>query len=397
MAKKILILGGGFAGVEAAIFLRREKFEVTLISNRDFLYVYPTSIWIPVKKIKFEDACIPMASLAKTHGFKWVKDEIVEIKAKQGIVICKDKEYSGYDHLIIAMGAGKRKYKGNENFLSICGAPDEAKQLRVNLDTLIAKGGGTIAMGFGGNPLDKSAVRGGPAFELLFNVNNYLKKKRVRNKFKLIFFTPVKTPGAKMGKKAEDFMDAYYHRLKIDKHIGKPIKQFVPDGIEFIDDTKIHSDYTMYIPALQGHEIFFNASDLPLTEAGFIKIDDYQEVQFDKGDKLSKTHVYAVGDSSALEGPGWKAKQGHIAEVMARNLAFNIAEKERGGDKRKGYREHLNILCVMDSGDGAAFVYRNHEKEVIFPLPIIGHWMKKGWGWYFKNSKLKKIPRIPGM
>ena len=397
MGKKALILGGGFAGVEAAIYLRREKFDVTLISNRDYLYVYPTSIWIPVKKIKFDDVCIPMKSLAKAHGFKWVKDEITEIKAKQGTVICKNEEFSGYDHIIIALGAGKRKYKGNENFLSICGAPSEAEQLRDNLDKLIAKGGGTIAMGFGGNPLDKSAVRGGPAFELLFNVNNYLKKHHKRNKFKLVFFSPVQNPGAKMGKKAPEFMDAYYHRLKIDKHIGKPIKQFVPDGIEFTDDTKLHSDYTMYIPALQGHDVFYNASDLPLTEAGFIKIDDYQEVQFDKGEKVSKTHIYAVGDSSALEGPGWKAKQGHIAEVMARNLAFNIAEKEKGSDKRKGYKEHLNILCVMDSGDGAAFIYRNHDKEVIFPLPVIGHWMKRGWGWYFKNSKLKKIPRIPGM
>lgn len=397
MGKKVLILGGGFAGVEAAIYLRREKFDVTLISSRDYLYVYPTSIWIPVKKIKFDDVCIPMKSLSKAHGFKWVKDEITEIKAKQGTVFCKKEKFSGYDHLIIALGAGKRKYKGNENFLSICGAPSEAEQLRDNLDKLIAKGGGTIAMGFGGNPFDKSAVRGGPAFELLFNVNNYLKKHHKRNKFKLVFFSPVQNPGAKMGKKAPEFMDAYYHRLKIDKHIGKPIKQFMPDGIEFTDDTKLHSDYTMYIPALQGHDVFYNASDLPLTEAGFIKIDDYQEVQFKKGEKVSKTHIYAVGDSSALEGPGWKAKQGHIAEVMARNLAFNIAEKEKGSDKRKGYKEHLNILCVMDSGDGAAFIYRNHKKEVIFPLPIIGHWMKKGWGWYFKNSKLKKIPRIPGM
>jgi len=150
----------------------------------------------------------------------------------------------------------------------------------------------------------------------------------------------------------------------------------------------------MYIPALQGHDIITNASDLPLSKAGFIKINDNCEVQFDNS---NITSVYAVGDSSALEGPNWKAKQGHIAEVMARNVAFNISEKEKGSTKRKGYREHLNVLCVMDSGDGAAFVFRDDKKEIIFPLPIIGHWMKKGWGWYFKNSKLNKIPRLPGM
>ncbi len=397
MGKKVLILGGGFAGVEAAIFLRKEKFEVTLISNREYLYVYPTSIWIPVKKIKFEDSCVSMADLEKSHGFTWIKDEIVEIKAKSGTVICKDQTFTNYDHLIIALGAGKRKYEGKENFLSICGAPSEAVELRDKLDALIEKGGGTIAMGFGGNPFDKSAVRGGPAFELLFNVNNYLKKKRIRDKFKLVFFAPMENPGAKMGKKAPEFMDAYYQRLKIDKHVGNPIKKFEADGIIFKDDTKLKSDYTMYIPALQGHDIFYNASDLPLSEAGFIKINDFFEVQFEDGQPVGKTSVYAIGDSSALEGPNWKAKQGHIAEVMARNLAFNISQKEKGTDLRKGYKEHLNILCVMDSGDGAAFVYRDHKKEVIFPLPIIGHWMKKGWGWYFKNSKLKKIPRLPGM
>jgi len=49
--KKVLILGGGIAGVEAAIQLRKKGFEVSLISNRDFLYVYPISIWIPTISI----------------------------------------------------------------------------------------------------------------------------------------------------------------------------------------------------------------------------------------------------------------------------------------------------------------------------------------------------------
>ncbi|MNN96571.1 hypothetical protein D3C81_2155890 [compost metagenome] len=51
----------------------------------------------------------------------------------------------------------------------------------------------------------------------------------------------------------------------------------------------------------------------------------------------------------------------------------------------------------MDSGDGAAFVYRSDKRGLMIPMPIVGHWMKKGWGWYYKNSKLNKIPRIPGM
>ena len=82
---------------------------------------------------------------------------------------------------------------------------------------------------------------------------------------------------------------------------------------------------------------------------------------------------------------------------MARNVAHNIKAKENGHDDKKGYQEHLNILCVMDSGDGAAFVYRDDKKAKMIPLPLIGHWLKKGWGKYCRLSKLGRIPRIPGM
>ena len=145
----------------------------------------------------------------------------------------------------------------------------------------------------------------------------------------------------------------------------------------------------MFIPAGDGHTVIKN-SDLPLNDGGFVKINDYCEVEDIK-------NVFAIGDSAALEGPDWRAKQGHVAEVMARNVAFNINSMEKGSSKRKGYQEHINILCVMDTGNGAAFVYRNLKGANMIPMPFIGHVLKKGWGWYCKNSKLGKIPRIPGM
>jgi len=184
-------------------------------------------------------------------------------------------------------------------------------------------------------------------------------------------------------------MDMFFSRLNINQHFGKKITRFESDGIVFEDNSKLDSDFTMFIPAGNGHDVFLE-SDLPLNEAGLVVVNDFCEVE-------SVDNVYAIGDSVALEGPDWRAKQGHIAEVMARNVAYNIENKLKGNDKRKGYKDHLNILCVMDSGDGAAFVYRDNKGGKMIPMPIVGHWLKKGWGWYCKNSKLGKIPRIPGL
>ena len=127
-----------------------------------------------------------------------------------------------------------------------------------------------------------------------------------------------------------------------------------------------------------------------LSEAGFIKIDNFGQVP-------GFSNVFAIGDIAAIEGPDWIAKQGHLAELMGRNAAYNIVEIEKGSAKRKGYQEHLNILCVMDTGDGAAFVFRDGKKAWMIPLPVVGHWLKKGWGVYSKLTKVGKFPRLPGL
>ncbi len=392
--RKVLILGGGFAGVEAAIFLRKRHYNVTLVSDRDYFYIYPTSIWIPTRESSFEDVCIDLNALKEAHGFHLLIDEVLHIASASNSVTLKEQgELRDYDYLIIAMGAHKMQHPGIEHTLSICGAPKVSLQIRDALDALIAKGSGTIAMGFGGNPNDSSAVRGGPGFELLFNVHHLLRKKGIRENFQLHFFAPMKEPGARMGEQALHMMDRYFSRLNITRHFGKKITAFEHDAIVFEDDSRLESDLTMYIPAGDGHTVLKH-SDLPLNEAGFVRINDFCEVLDEEG---NATNVYAIGDCAALEGPQWRAKQGHIAEVMARAVAFNMAARDSKVADRQGYSEHLNILCVMDSGDGAAFVYRDDKRAMMIPLPFIGHWMKKGWGAYCRYSKLGTIPRLPGL
>ncbi len=388
--KKVLVLGGGFAGVEAAIFLKKEGFSVDLITPRPYMYIYPTSIWVPVYDAEFSDVCIPMEDLAAVHRFNWIQDEIIEIKAKEKTAVGKKGEYSG-DYMVIAIGAGKVPVEGSENYLSICGDPEDAIKMRDRIDELVTeKRSGKIAMGFGGNPKDSSAVRGGPAFEMMFNVHNYLKKKGLRDKFELTFFATMAEPGKRLGPQALKMMDMFFSKLNINKHFGKKIKRFEPNGIVFEDDSFMESDFTMYIPANAGHPVF-EKSDLPLSEGGFVLVDEYCEVKDIEG-------VYAIGDSAYIEGPEWRAKQGHIAEVMARNTANNIAVASGvKSAKKESYIHHLNIICVMDSGDGAAFVYRDDKRGLMLPMPLVGHWLKKGWGWYCRNSKLDKIPRIPGL
>ncbi len=124
------------------------------------------------------------------------------LKAKdKRVTLESGKILDDYDYIVIAVGQDKIQIKGMENTLSICGKPEEADDLHRKLTELVKNGSGKIAIGFGGNPKDSSAVRGGPAFEVLFNIHNMLKKKGIRDKFELTFFAPMANQVKKWEKK----------------------------------------------------------------------------------------------------------------------------------------------------------------------------------------------------
>ncbi|MFN8631389.1 MAG: FAD-dependent oxidoreductase [Chloroflexota bacterium] len=387
--KQALVLGGGFAGVEAASALARSgRFEVTLVSDRDFLYLNPITIWIPTHGIEPERARVPLHQIAQKRGFRLVVDRVEAIRSAERRVVTAGGELA-YDSLVVALGGSKLKPAGVEHTLSICGAPESAIAIRDRLDTLIARGSGSIAVGFGGNPKDRSAVRGGPAFELLFNIDHDLRRRGIRDRFSLTFFAPMAEPGERMGAPALGLMGKMLGRTGIPARTGTPIAGFDERGVAFADGSRLDADLTLFVPGVAGHPVLA-ASDLPLNEAGFVRIDDHGLVE-------GTIDVYAAGDVAALDGPEWRAKQGHTAEVMARNAAANIIAADAGRPERKGYQSHLSIMCVMDVGNGAALIYRGRKRAIAIPLPRVGHWLKQGWGAYARQTKLGRLRRLPGL
>lgn len=387
--KHVLVLGGGFAGVQAAIKAAKPgTFKVTLVSDRDYLHLFPTSIWIPTRTVGLDKTRVPLAAVAKAHRFDVVISAVKHIDAEHQSVTLARGEL-GYDYLVVALGPGKAAPQGSEHTYSLCEGPQAALDIRDRLDELIATGSGAIAIGFGGNPKDKSAVRGGPAFEFIFNVHQRLRSAGLRDRFTVNFFAPMENPGSRMGVKAAAMMPGQLAKAGIPMYAGVPIKGFDKQGVMLADGSRIDADLVMFIPGAVGHPVV-RASGLPVNDAGFLIVDDHCLVS-------GTTTVYAAGDSAAIDGPEWRAKQGHIAEVMGRAAAANIIATENGSDKREGYRHHVSIVCLLDTGNGAMLVYRTTKRALVIPLPVVGHWMKRAWGTYARITKVYRVPRLPGM
>lgn len=372
--KQVVILGGGIAGVEAAILGRKKGWDVELISDRDFLFIYPISIWIPVGKIRENQAKISLNQLARIHGFKFTLDKLISIQAEKKVIQLEKQGDYPVDNLIVAIGSSKVKHNGLETTYPICGSPEQLLQTQEQFLQILSKGQGSIACGFGGNPLDPSSVRGGPAFEVFFNIHHILKQKNIRRNFELTFFAPMAEPGSRMGTKALQMFDQIFKKNSFQTRFGKKISKFEKGKVLFEDGSELNSDLIIFIPAGAGHEVVLR-SDLPQTLGGHIKIEPNCQIQ-------GKPGWYAIGDVAAIEGPDWRAKQGHLAEVMGRIAIQHLITGES-----KNYMEHINILCLMDMGNGAGLVYRDSARALFIPLPIVGHWLKVLWGYYYKFKK----------
>lgn len=386
--KKIWILGGGIAGIEAAISLRQDDFSVTVVSDRDFLFIRPISIWIPTHEKEFDEVTLPLSELAEVHGFDVIVDEVLSIDPSKSSFTLSLRGEIKYDYVIVALGGDKLSYKGSEHTISICGNPKDTLEIRDRIDQLVSRGRGAIAAGFAQNPIDVTGVRGVPAFEFIFNIHNMLKKQKLRNSFELFFFSPTQNPGERLGEKAAREFSKFFTKIKISTSFGKEIREFTKEGVVFEDNSSLYADFTMFIPGRCGPALLRD-SNIPLSDAGFIKVNEYCQIE-------GYDNAFAIGDIVALDGPEWKIKEGHIAEVMARNAAFNIFSMENGSDARRSYIEQINLIFMVDMGNTASLFYRDLKRDLHFSVPIIGHWLKKGWGRYYRLSRLGKIPRIPG-
>ena len=104
--KKVLVLGGNFAGLTAALSLKYELqdgVDVTVVAKSDRFQFNPSFIWIPFGKRKVKDVVFPVATTFTSHGVKFVHGEATKIdpaaqqvQTSQGVL--------GFDYLVIATG-----------------------------------------------------------------------------------------------------------------------------------------------------------------------------------------------------------------------------------------------------------------------------------------------------
>lgn len=374
-SSRIVILGAGFAALAAARELRRRapKASISLIAPRaEFVYL-PSLIWVPPGIRKGADLIVPLAHFLEKYRIDHFPCSVTGL-GNGGRVVYTDQGEIANDALIIATGARfLQSMPGIEHALTLCEGVPAAEAIGQRLR---AMDGGSIAFGFGGNPKEPSAMRGGPMFELLFGVDTWLRQQGKRERFQLTFFNAAAEPGQRLGPKAVAGLLAEMKRRGVVLHLGHKIKGFSSTAVS-TEIADFPADLILFMPGLTGPAWAEN-SGLVLSDGGFFAVDEFCAVK-------GAERVFVAGDAGSYPGPDWLPKQAHMAELQARAVAENLLLTLQG--KAPVARPRPELICIVDSVDTGMLVYRDLKRSWLLPSSRIFHWAKR----YFEGRYLRKF------
>lgn len=377
----IVVLGSGFAALTAVRELRRRDRDarITLVAPRAALTYYPSLIWVPSGLRRGADLDIDVSGFLAAHNVPFHAGRVTGL-ADGGRTVLTDSGTLANDALLIASGGRFLKaLPGIEHALTICEGAPAAEAIRERLANMTD---GTIAFGFGTNPKEQGAMRGGPMFELLFGIDTLLRKQGRRDRFKLVFFNAAKTPGKRLGDKAVAGLLREMQKRDIATHLGHKPLGFETDRVR-TEDGNIPADLILFMPGMSGPAWAAEAG-LPLSDGGFFQADAHcQAAGADK--------VYVAGDCGSYPGPDWLPKQAHIADLQAKAAAENLLLALAGQSPAARFK--VELICIVDTLDRGILVYRDEKRALMLPPCRLFHWAKRFFEWQYLRPYRKAKPR----
>ena len=363
----IVVLGTGFGALSPVRAVRAGGCTdpITMIGPRAELHYLPGTIWIPSGLRTRADLVVPLGNFFQRMNVQHHQASVTGLSDDGRVVHTTAGDVANHA-LVIASGARFiRKLPGIEHAIVPCEGIDAAERVR---DRLRAMDGGTIAIGFGANPHEPSAVRGGPMFEFLFGIERQLRREGRREQFKLVFFNPSPKPGIRLGEKTVAQLLARMQRQGIETHLGHKMLRFEADKV-VTEGGEFAADLILFMPGLTG-PAWLDQSTLPRSPGGMVAADAQCRV-------AGFERVYVVGDSGSFPGPDWMPKQAHMADLQAEAAAHNLLAELAGGRGERGFK--VELVCIIDAIDQGTLVYRTEQQQIVLPPNRLMHWAKRSF------------------
>ena len=389
--KRILILGGGFAGLAAAAELEKTiagdpDVEVTLINRENFFLFTPMLHEVAASDLDLTTIVIPVRKMLRRVNFFAGEVQEVDLPGKKVVVahgFDHHRHTLEFDYLVLGLGSVTNFYGlpglqersltmkslsdamrlRNHLIAHLEEADSECCQVKHPLLTFVVAGGGfagveTIA---GINDFVRGAIRSYP----------HLREEMLR--VVLVHPGPVILPelGEKLGRYAQEKLA----ERKVEIRVNTKVEAVTERSVHLSDGTTIWSNTLVWTAGTSANPLL---NGLPCSkERGRVIVNEYFEVP-------DWPNVWALGDCAAIPDPKTGTYHPPTAQHALRQgriLARNIASAIRGGQKKPFVFSTIGQLAAIGRRTGVANILGVNFSGFV------------AW-WLWRTIYLSKLPRF---
>ena len=407
---KVAIIGAGFAGQTAALYLGDAlgaEHEITVINRlRTFSYV-PSWVWVGIDRMPVEKTMFALEPVYRKSGVRFVHGRATQVRVDQRTVVV-ERDGGGeaqvdYDYLVVATGP-KLDFEGTEGLgpeagysQSICTGPHAVQTRDAYLEEVarMQKGERRRFVIGTGHP---GATCQGAAFEYITNVHKDLVRRGVRDKADLLWLSNEQALGdfgvrgvtvRQKGRllTSEEFIAAAFKEYGIRSQVRTGVLGLTADTIawEDFDGQKGETgfDFSMLIPRFLGQPLAYvdkDGADVSgdiLAPNGLVKVDATYGLPYDelsqRPDAWPRVYqnpahpeIFAAGIAFAPPGPisvphttpngtaiaAAPPRTGMVSGIIGRVVALNIIDLIKTGVMSHGERmSEMYAACIASMGD----------------------------------------------
>ena len=351
--KKIIVLGGSFGGLTAALELRRllgRDAEITLVSGDDRFVFMPSLPWLIMGQRRPQDITLKVPDILAPRNIGFINEAAERIDPDTCKVFTAKREIP-YDYLIISTGP----YLAYDEVPGL--GPEKGYTASTfTLDHAVAANLAWQKTLEDPGPIIVGSAQGvscfGPSYELAYEMDAELRKRKLRHRFPILYLTSEPYLGH-MGVgglgNSKRFIEDTLAEREIKALVGQSIEEIVPGEIRMKDGAKLPFKFAMVAPPFKGVPAV-----APLgNPKGFITVDSQYR-------HTKHRNIFAVGVAMAIAPPEptpvptGVPKTGFMTVRMAKTAAAVISSEIKNTTPPSP--EEISVICMMDMGNTAALM-----------------------------------------
>lgn len=312
---KVLVVGGGFGGVKAALDLaRNSRFKITLISDTERMRIYP-SLYRTATGGSKRVSCVALSEIFANSSVDLVYDTASKLDRQQRKIHTRSGGVHEYNALILALGVRTNYFgiKGLEEHSYGIKTVEEAEELKTHLHKQLVDDGhqdlNYIIVGGGPTGVELAGVL--PAYVRKITAWHDLPARKVN--LDLIEAAPRLLP--RMPKDVSRRVLKQLKRLGVRVFINTVVEGQTADALNI--KGQVIKSHTVVWTAGMATNNFFNVNDFQMTKNSKVRVDQF--LQAEPG-------IYVLGDNADTPYSGMAQTAIYDGQFVARNI-IRLAKK----------------------------------------------------------------------